>query len=126
MEGAVVSERGEKQLQGLGLDQPGVGNVVDDEVREVRLPRDGAQGSEFRHGEASDVVRVDMRVGYPLELGCFGRVGCTGRLAKLGEMGKVCGHVEAPAGDRPSRSSRLRRRAITGIASSTIQLFPIS
>ena len=43
VERAVVAERGEVQLQRLGFDQPRLRHVVDDEVREVRLARDGAE-----------------------------------------------------------------------------------
>jgi hypothetical protein len=83
VEGAVVAEGGEVELERLRLHQPGVGHVVDDEMREVGLAGDGAQARELGRREAGGVVRVGMRVRYAVE---HGRIGARGDLGALAEQ----------------------------------------
>src|SRR5208337_1766385 len=56
VKGAVVAETREIELQRLRLHDPFVRRVVDDEMGEIGLARHRAKGSEFRRGEARDVI----------------------------------------------------------------------
>src|SRR3546814_4837524 len=55
VEAAMVAVGRQEQLQRLALDQQRVRDVVDDQMREIRLPGDRAQGGEFRAGEANEI-----------------------------------------------------------------------
>ena len=57
VEGPVVAEGREVHLQRLGLDEPPVRRIVDDEVGEVGLRRDRAERGELGRGEAARSVR---------------------------------------------------------------------
>jgi len=63
---AVVAEGMKVELEALALHAKRVRDVMDDEVREVRLPGDGADGGELRAVELDEVV-VRVRVGKGLE-----------------------------------------------------------
>jgi hypothetical protein len=81
VEGTVVAERGEVELERLRLHEPAVRHVVDDEVGKVGLAGDGAQARELGRREAGGVVRVGMRVRHPVEHGLVGAIGDLGALA---------------------------------------------
>ncbi len=72
MEGAVVAVGEHEQLQRLRFDHPLVGDIVDDEMGEIGLPGDGAEGGELGDGEADQVVEIRMWVGHPVEHGTGG------------------------------------------------------
>jgi len=76
VEGALVAEGPEVQLQGLQLHTRLVGNIADLEMREVRLPGQRAQACEFR------AVEYDLIV--PLGLGIFERLQILARPARHG------------------------------------------
>ena len=106
VEGAVVAELAEIELQRLGLDQPLVRRVVDHQMGEVGLAGDRAERGEFRRGEAGDIIRVAVRVRRPVEGFCVRRLGNARGFA---EMGEGCGFLAhrpirtagvAPARDR--------------------------
>ncbi len=84
MEGAVVAEGVQEQLQRLGFDQPGLGRVVDHQMREIRLARDRTEAGEFRRGEAGEIEAVRMRVRHALEHGFLGTGEAADRMAELG------------------------------------------
>ena len=83
VEGAVIAETGQIQLQALGLDQPVARRIVDDDVGKVRLGRNRAQAGELRGREPGKVKRPRMGVGHPLQLGRFRTGGLDGVLAEL-------------------------------------------
>ena len=90
VEGAVISEGIQIELQRLRLDQELVRNIVDDEMREVRLAGDRAERGEFRHREARHVMGVRMRVRHPVENGGIGGGRNGGRAAEL-QLGLALG-----------------------------------
>ena len=85
VERAVIAEAREIELQRLQLDDPFVGNIVDHQMREVRLAGHRADRGELGRDEADDVVGVGVRVRRAVEgLGVgrrrgFGRPGRDGR-----------------------------------------------
>src|SRR3954447_13506686 len=68
VEGAVIAEAGDVELERLRFQQPLAGRVVDHQMREIRLSRDRAERGEFRHGEAYQIVRALLRVRHAVEL----------------------------------------------------------
>ena len=58
VEGAVVAERLQVELQRLRLDQPFVRHVVDDQDAEIRLAGHRADRGELGEGEAGEVLRA--------------------------------------------------------------------
>ena len=62
MEGAVVAEGEEIDLQRLALHHPHVGDVADPYLGKVRLPRDRAEAGELRAIEADPVVVVRVLI----------------------------------------------------------------
>jgi uncharacterized tellurite resistance protein B-like protein len=73
VEGAVIAEAVEEELERFRLDEPAVGHVVDHEKREVRLAGHRTERRELRRGETGDVVRVGMRVRHAVEPRLVGR-----------------------------------------------------
>jgi ribonuclease D len=53
---AMVAEARQEQLQGLALDHPFAGDIVDDDMGEVRLAGHRAERGEFGRREAHDIV----------------------------------------------------------------------
>ena len=62
VERAVVSERGEVELQRLGLDAELVRNILNLDGCEVRLSSDGAKGSEVIHSKLDQVIPMWIAV----------------------------------------------------------------
>ena len=58
VKGPVIPEARQIELQRLRLEDPFVWRVVDDQMGEIGLAGDRADGREFRRGEARDVIRV--------------------------------------------------------------------
>ena len=85
MEGAVIAEGGEVDFEGFAFDQPGFRQIVDDDVGEVGLAGEGAEGGEFGAGEADEVVCVGVGVGDTLQRGRLGGGGGGDVLAEEGE-----------------------------------------
>src|SRR3546814_3488521 len=75
MEGCMVAEAGEKELERLGFDDRFIGDVIDHQMREIGLRRDGAERREFGHGEAHQIALAGARVGHIIEPGRLGRGG---------------------------------------------------
>src|SRR5256714_11968522 len=75
MEGAVIAEARDIELQGFGLQQPLTRYIVDHQMREIGLARYRAQRREFRRREPHQVIRIILRIGNAIEPGLFGRVG---------------------------------------------------
>ena len=82
MEGAVVAEAVEVELQRLRLDQPAARHVVDHHDAEVGLAGDRADRGEFRKRETRDVIRVGLRVRHAVEHRLVGRGGQGARLSE--------------------------------------------
>src|SRR5271170_839197 len=55
------------QFQRFRFDQPTIGNIIDDEMREVGLARHRTNRRELGRGEARDVIDVRMRIGNALQ-----------------------------------------------------------
>ena len=85
MEGTVVPEGGQIELQALGLDQPVGRRIVDDDVGEVRLARHRAQAGELGGREPGKVQGPGVGIGHPLQLGRLGAGGLDGVLAELAQ-----------------------------------------
>src|SRR6476469_5686753 len=111
VEAAMVAELAEEQLQALALDDRLRGRIVDDEVREVRLPGDWAQRRELGRGEAHEVKRVAARVWHIVEHCLFGR------------SGKGAGLAEVP-GFHGAAITRQRRTPATPSRSAPDRAFP--
>ena len=62
VEGAVIAEGAEKELQRLAFDDRGLGHVVDDEMGEIGLAGDRAERGELGAGEAHHVELARVRV----------------------------------------------------------------
>lgn len=62
VEGAVVAEGEEVDLQRLTLHHPHVGDVADPDLGKVRLPRDRAEAGKLRAIEADPVVVVRVLI----------------------------------------------------------------
>jgi arsenite methyltransferase len=93
VERAVVAEADKVQLQRFGLDQPLAGDIVDDDMGEIGLPRHRAQRGELGRGKAHDRAGAGMAERHPFQHRRFGRGGGFGVLAKLGQGGDIgCGH----------------------------------
>jgi hypothetical protein len=92
VEGAVVAETAEEELQRLALDQLRARGVVDHQVGEVGLAGDGAQAGEFRRGEAHEIEVARPWIGHGLDHRLVGRARRGDRAAELGELG-VFSHV---------------------------------
>lgn len=93
VEGAVVAEAGQIQLQALRLDQPVARHIVDDDVGEVGLARHRAQAGELGRGEARHIERVGVRIGHAFQHRLF-RVGRGGGLgAELGQAVGIVRHA---------------------------------
>ena len=75
VERPVVAEGGEEQLQRLRFNEPVLGRVVDDEVREIGLAGHRAQAGELGRGEAGDVVGIRVRIWHALERRLVRRLG---------------------------------------------------
>ena len=75
MEGAVIAEAREIELQRFRLDEEAVRHIIDDQMREIRLAGDRAERGEFRRGEARHVMRVRVRVRHAVEQRLIGRGG---------------------------------------------------
>ena len=75
VKGAVVAEAAEEQLQRLALHQLGIGHIIDDDMRKIRLAGDRADGGEFRADEAREVFNALMRVRHGLQHRLFRRYG---------------------------------------------------
>src|SRR5579864_3807858 len=73
VKGAVIAERTKVKLQRLALDEKAARHIVDDEMREIRLPRDRTKRGEFGTGEAHQVHRTWMRIGHFLQRRAFRR-----------------------------------------------------
>ena len=73
MKGAVRAKARQIQFQRFRLDEPFAGNVVDHDMREVRLARDWAQRGELRRGEAHEITLAWVRIGHDIEFGLVGR-----------------------------------------------------
>src|SRR2546428_8072917 len=67
VEGALLPERPQVELERFQLDEVLVGHVADANGGEVRLPRHRAQAGELRDRHGDLVVAVRMRVGHHLE-----------------------------------------------------------
>src|SRR5690242_2584538 len=67
MKGAVIAEGAQVKLQRLALDEKAPRHIVDDEMREIRLTRDGTKRGEFGTGEAHEICFARMRIGHFLE-----------------------------------------------------------
>ena len=83
VEGAVIPEAVEVELERLRLDQPAVGNVVDDQDRKIRVAGDRTQAGELGRREPGHIIRVRMRVRHAVETGLLRRFGNNARLAEL-------------------------------------------
>src|SRR5262245_22645163 len=108
MEGTVIAERAEIELQGLRLDEPSLRNIVDDEMSEVGLTSHRAKRGEFWRGEARDVSRVGMRIGHTLEHRRFGARRQVGMGAELRHVWRPFSHFGSL---KPAPSSRAVRHA---------------
>src|SRR5450432_1393810 len=75
MERAMIAKARDKKLQGFRFQQPLARHIVDDEMREIRLPGDRTERGEFRRGEAHHVIGVALRIGHAVEPGLLGRPG---------------------------------------------------
>ena len=60
VEGPVIAERGQEQLERLALDDAILRHIVDHQMGEIRLAGDRAEAGEFRRGEADDEIRAGM------------------------------------------------------------------
>ena len=96
MKGTVVAETAQIEFQTLGLDQPLIWRIVDDEMGKVRLACHRTQGCKFRHGEAGEIERVRMRIGHALEDRSFRAVEAADLAAKLGQIKVGHGQGLAP------------------------------
>src|SRR5262249_2425442 len=67
VERALVAEGEEIELQRLALDDPVLGRVVDDQVREIGLAGDRTERREFGAGEADRVEPILVRIGHALQ-----------------------------------------------------------
>ena len=72
MEGSVITEAEEVELQALALDHPYIGDIIDVDRRIVWLCRDRAEARELGTMEAHPVVILLMLVSECLE--DFGRI----------------------------------------------------
>jgi hypothetical protein len=99
VEGAVVAERGEEQLERFRFDQQRVGRIIDDDMGEIRLPGDGTQRGEFRAGEAHDRRRpVAARERHRFQDRMIGAVWRLDPGAELGKFGRLS-HRKLRSGD---------------------------
>ena len=73
MEGRLVAEAVEIELQRLALDQLGARHVVDHEMGKVGLAGDRAQRGELGRGKADHVQAAGARIGDIVQYGRFGR-----------------------------------------------------
>lgn len=67
VEVAVVPKAGEVELQRLGLDEPLVRHIVDDEMRKVRLACHRANGGEFWARETREILGTFVRIGHAFQ-----------------------------------------------------------
>src|SRR5215469_11785103 len=70
---SVIAEGAEVKLQRLAFDKKAPWHVVDHEMGEIRLTRDGAKRGEFGTGEAHEIGLARMRVRHLLEHGVLRR-----------------------------------------------------
>src|SRR4051794_5501820 len=82
VEGAVIAEAREKELERLRFEQPALGRVIDDEMGKIGLPGDRADTGEFRRAEPRGIERLRMRVGDAFEQGLVRGTGKWGGLPK--------------------------------------------
>ena len=68
----MIAERAKEQLEAFRFDDGFAGCVVDDHMREIGLPGNGAERREFGCGEAHHIELLCARVGHVVELGFFG------------------------------------------------------
>ena len=87
VEGAMIAEAPEVELQRLRLDEPFVGRIVDDEMGEVGLTRDRADRGELGRGEPGDIVGVGLRIRRPVQRLGVRRFGNLRGTPKVGEGG---------------------------------------
>jgi hypothetical protein len=73
VEGAVVAEGVEVELERFRLHQKFRRGVVDHQMGEVGLAGDRAQRREFRRGETGEIIGVGVRIVHAVEHGLFGR-----------------------------------------------------
>jgi hypothetical protein len=81
----VAPERREIKFQRFGLDEPGSGHIVDNEMGEIRLPSYRAQHCEFRRREPHDVRLITMGIRHPVEHCLIGRCRCRSGSPQIGE-----------------------------------------
>src|SRR6516164_1765351 len=63
MEGAMIAEAAEIELERLRFDEPLIRHIVDDQYAEIGLAGDRAERGEFRTGEAGEIIRARLRIG---------------------------------------------------------------
>ena len=69
----VIAKAGEIQFQRLAFDDHFVWYVVDDQMREVWLAGDRANGRKFRYSKSNQIGCVGMWVWHAIERRCLGR-----------------------------------------------------
>lgn len=74
VERAVIAEGEKKQFQGFAFHQPLPWNIVDHQMREIRLACHWAERGEFRRGEANTIRRSSLRICHPFQDGFLRRL----------------------------------------------------
>src|SRR5690606_6851426 len=98
VEGAVIAERVQEELQRLRFHQIRIWNIIDDDMREVRLAGHRAERGEFRCGKAHDIIRAPVAVRHFLEDGRFRALRRLHGLPELQKTRYVChAHLGVPS-----------------------------
>ncbi len=85
VEGGMVAEGAQEQLQRLGFDDASRGRIVDHQMREVGLAGHRAERGELGRGEAHQIGPAGARIGDIVEHGLLGAGGQRAGLAEMGE-----------------------------------------
>ena len=71
----MVAEAVEVELERLGLDQITCGQIIDHQMRKIRLTGNRAEGRKLRRSETRNIIRADVGVRHTVEYGRSGELG---------------------------------------------------
>lgn len=81
----MIAKAGQEQFEGLAFHDPFIGNVVNHDMREIRLTGNRTERCKLRRRKADNILLPAFGGGHAFQSGLFGAGGLGGILAKLGQ-----------------------------------------
>ena len=86
VECAMIAKRRDVKLEGFTLDDARARDIIDNNMSEIRLARDGAETGKFGAGKPYRIVFTLFWIGYGFQYGVIGRSRDCGFLTQLSEF----------------------------------------